>query len=83
MSDTTKTITATEFAAKIGTDARTARRYLRKAVGKAGNGKGKGARHAIPASEVGTLRKGFKTWHDADQKARAEAKAAKATATAE
>lgn len=77
---TVKTITATELAEKLGTDPRTARRYLRKVVGKAGNGKGKGARHAILTSEVQGLRKGFKSWHDADQAARA---AAKATATAE
>lgn len=61
------TITAKEFAAKVGTDPRTVRKFIRSESGL--NTKvGKGQRWAIEGKQVASLTKRFAKW-DEDRKA--------------
>lgn len=58
------TITTTELADALGTDPRTARKFLRSEEGK--NAKvGKGARWSIEKREVASLKKRFIAWEAA------------------
>jgi len=65
----TKTLTASQFADKLGTDPKTARRFLRAQGMKVGQGN----RHAIPTTSVKRLKAEYTKW----AKAQAEAKAAR------
>lgn len=58
------TLTVKEFAAKVDTDGRTARKFLRSITPK-DDQPGKGARWAIEAKKVASLKKGFNTWNEA------------------
>ena len=79
MADTT--LTAKQAATKLGTDARTLRKFFRatpdiEAVGR-------GGKYEIDAKELPAIRKAFKVWEKAEAKAaeeRAARKAAKAIA---
>lgn len=56
-------ITAKEFAAKVGTDGRTARKFLRADAKEQGtDAPGKGSRWAIEARSVKSLSKRFAAW---------------------
>lgn len=55
------TITPKEFAAKLETDARTARKFLRSITPK-DEQPGKGHRWAIEAKKVASLKKQFNAW---------------------
>lgn len=60
----TKTLTPAEFALEVGTDARTARKFLRSDQGM--NAKvGKGQRWAIEARQVRSLKAKFSKWDEA------------------
>jgi len=57
------TLTAKEIATQFGTDARTLRKFLRSdAKVNSTETPGKGARYAIEAKQVRTLRKRFDAW---------------------
>ena len=59
-------ITAKEFAAKVGTDGRTARKFLRADAKEQGTETpGKGSRWAIEARSVKSLAKRFAAWEAA------------------
>lgn len=60
----TKTLTPAEFALEIGTDARTARKFLRSDAGM-GTKVGKGQRWAIEARQVRSLKTKFSKWDEA------------------
>ena len=55
------TITAKEFAAKVDSDGRTVRKFLRNEFGTVG----KGARWAIESKQVRSLESKFTKWNDA------------------
>ncbi len=57
-------LSAKEAATKIGTDARTLRKYLRSVNGLVGQGN----RWAIEADDLDELKKGFDAWHKAGAK---------------
>ena len=63
------TLTPAEFAAEIGTDARTARKFLRSITPK-DEQPGKGSRWAIEKRSVRSLRKRFTEWSEAQEAAR-------------
>lgn len=57
------TITAKEFAARVGTDPRTVRKFIRSESGL--NTKvGKGQRWALEGKQVASLTKRFRTWDE-------------------
>ena len=59
-------ITPKELAAKLDTDPRTVRKFLRKNARDNGTETpGKGSRWEIDSKTVPSLRKGFKIWNDA------------------
>lgn len=70
-----KTLDAKSFAEALGTDAKTARRFLRKQ----GMGVGQGNRYEIPAGSVTRLKKAFAKWQK-DEEAKKVARENKAAA---
>lgn len=60
------TITPKEFAAKVGSDGRTVRKFLRSDAG-FGDKVGKGQRWAIEAKQVKSLTTRFNRWLEAKQ----------------
>lgn len=80
-------ITTTEFAAEMGTDGRTARKFLRSITPK-DEQPGKGSRWAIDGTKrsLNTMKKNFDKWNAAqleEKAARAAAKAEEAASEAE
>lgn len=69
-----KTLTAGQFAEKLGTDGKTARRFLRKQ----GMGVGQGNRYEIPTSAVRRLSAEYRKWAKAEAEAKAAREAEKA-----
>lgn len=59
---TEQTLTTRDVAAKLGTDPRTLRRFLRASS----QGVGTGSRYAVSASDVPALKKAFATWIKAE-----------------
>jgi hypothetical protein len=57
-----------EVAKKLGTDAKTLRRFLRATQ----QGVGPGGRYAIDAKRIPTLKKQFTTWQNADAERKAK-----------
>lgn len=82
---TAKTITTIEFAAELGTDSKTARKFLR-SITPAEHQPGKGSRWAIDGTKrsLTTMKKNFDKWSaaQAEEKAQRAAKAAEAAAEA-
>lgn len=75
------TITATDFAAQLDTDSKTARAFLRDNA--EANGlptPGKGSRWSIEARDVRSLKSRFTKWAKAQDEAKAAREAAKAEA---
>lgn len=66
------TITPKEFAAKVGSDGRTVRKFLRSAEGLDAK-VGKGSRWAIESKQVASLTKRFNRWVEAKSPAPDEA----------
>lgn len=58
------TITPKEFAAKVGSDGRTVRKFLRSPAGM-NDRVGKGSRWAIESKQVASLTKKFRKWDEA------------------
>lgn len=79
-----KTLTTTEFAAELETDARTARKFLRSITPKEGQ-PGKGSRWVIPgnARDITKFKKQFEEWAAAREAEKAEADETPADSTAE
>ena len=72
------TITASEFATELGTDSKTARRFLRTAFSREQQ-PGKGSQWAIEKRSVRSLKSQFSKWQAAQEAAKAERLANKKT----